>query len=56
MLLLCEVITSVYTEHSLLHIHVLDMYEHTNQVWSHDHPKHTCFADSYIINHSFIYI
>ena len=57
MLLLYDAITSVYTYVHLITYSYVDMcVEHTNQVRSCDHPKNVAFADSYIIDHSFVYV
>ena len=57
MLLLYDVIKSVYTHEHFITYSCVDMCEHTNDIRSHDHPTQTiAFADSYIINHSFVYV
>ena len=40
MLLLYGAITSVYIHADFTTYSCVDMCDHTNQVWLHDHPKH----------------
>ena len=56
MLLLYNAITSVYTHVHPISYSCADMCECTSQIRSLDHPTHIAFADSYIIDHSFIYV
>ena len=55
MLLLYDAITSVYTHVISLHIHVLTCVNVPIKLGHMTTQNKCCYADSYIINHSFIY-